>query len=333
MEPNMSDAIAAWLERRPRPEFHTEMFGGSSASQVASGIRSFAAAHIGRIDEPDVYVVSRGAVAGAALEDGTRVAIKFLPQSHDRIDVLHAARAVQLAAFEEGLPVPEPLVGPVQWGSSFCFVDSWLPSKAPLDGARPDVRAAMASSLAFLVNRLWHIDSETLRTTRYALPSAPPQCELPAVDEALRWAHGVLAASSGLPLTAGHFDWRTPNAVVDERGNMQAIYDWDSVVVELEERIVGAAAAFFSVGYTTEYSSVPLPYEVSDFVNVYEATRGETFSAEARELIAAAAVYKLAWHTREEQLLDPTGAKDHERSIRRAFRRVPMTDYVDAIRS
>lgn len=333
MGTNVSAAIAAWLERRPRPEFHTEMFGGPSASDIDRGIKSFAAAHVGPIGDPDFYVVSRGAVAGANLEDGSRVAIKFLPRSHERLEILHEARSVQRAAFERGLPVAEPLVGPVEWRSNFCFVDAWLPSDAPPDGARADVRAAMARNLASLVNRLSDIDSEALRETRYKLPSTAPQCELPGVDAALEWSHRVLSASGDRPVTAGHFDWRTPNAVVGENGDMQAVYDWDSVVIDLEQRILGAAAAFFSVGYTTEYSSVPTPAEVADFVNVYEAARGEDFDASDRGLIAAAAVYKLAWHTREEQLLDPTGAKEHDRSIRRAFRRFPMDDYVDAIRS
>lgn len=328
------EAITSWLERRPRPEFHQELFGATSAVEIAASISGFCAHWLG-LPATDVsfYVVSRGAVAGVELDDGTQVACKFLPLNHDRLEVLEAARRVQASVARSNPAVAEPVLGPVVWWAAACFVDEWRPSCPARDGALPEVRRAMAQGLREVISTLRDVDEPILRHTRYELPTSAPVCGEQDIDEALAYAHAVLARNYDRPLVVGHFDWRTPNAVVGPENEMQAIYDWDSVVVDLEERLVGAAAGFFSVSYTAEFSSVPTPDETADFVATYEAARGEGFGAAARRVVAAAAIYKLAWQAAEEHRLDPTGARNHERSIRRAFRSQPWLDYQEAILS
>ncbi len=320
------------MSLRPRPEFHLPVFGTSSPDAVVAAIAEFAAAHLAAMVDVSFYWVSHGAVAGVDLADGRRVACKFLSKDYERLDVLDACRNVQLRALTAGLPAPRPIAGPITWGGAVCLVDEWRPSPLPLDGRQSLVREGLARLLGEVVAGINPINEPVLGRTRHALPSAPPASGDGTVDNVVAEAHRhlIAAARVGEPV-AGHFDWRTQNVHVTLEGKSLVIYDWDSTVIDLEERIVGAAAAMFSIVMGAPNSSVPTPEDTRAFVLHYEQQRGHYFNADQRDTVAAAALYKLGTQAVAEHGWDPEGDRIDHRSPRLALRTYGADGYEQAI--
>ncbi len=78
-----------------------------------------------------------------------------------------------------------------------------------------------------------------------------------------------------------------------------AVYDWDSVLVDLEPSFVGQAAASFTYTEELEVSSLwPSSDELLAFIGDYELARGERLTADEHRTARAAAMFLLAYAAR-----------------------------------
>jgi hypothetical protein len=315
-------AVHDWLQARPSSDFHRRLFGVSDAGAVVHRIVEFSDEHLG-VQPADIvfYTVSQGAVAGLVFADREPVACKFLPVGYEPIQVLSACRRVQAAARRAGLPVSTPVAGPVPWRDALVMVDSWLPSPPPSAGSDPAVRRIMADALWQSVAALASQDERDLAASRLSSASLATRLD---VEGAPSWLSDLVTTSLNrvaayrAPPTVVHLDWRTQNVRI-EGDDVVAIYDWDSVALETEARVVGDAAAMFSVVYGLPNSSVPTPEAARAFVDDYEAARGRVLTRVERDVVGAAVVRKLAGQALTEHIRDPAGAKLGPLSIRSAL--------------
>ncbi len=170
----VGSGVENWMRLRPAPEYHQSLFGVTEPHEVVSAISRFCADVLdSTVTSIPFYWVSTGAVAGLVLADGREVACKFLPRDLERLDVLVACRSVQARARAHGLPVPEPLIGPIEWDRTTTTVDAWLPSPPPLDARQPAVRAGLARLLHELIECLRGVRQPSLGASRYRLPQDP----------------------------------------------------------------------------------------------------------------------------------------------------------------
>lgn len=96
----------------------------------------------------------------------------------------------------------------------------------------------------------------------------------------------------------GHRDWRVGNMRFD-RGEVSAVYDWDSLTVALEPEIVAMAAATYTK--TDEIPverELPTPAQMAAFIQDYETAAGRRFTAGEWRTAGAAATHLLAYTAR-----------------------------------
>jgi hypothetical protein len=209
---------------------------------------------------------------------------------------------VQTALFQQGFPAPRPLrlVGTTT-------VDEWIDAGSFRDGHDPDVRAAMAGTLARLV------ELATASGERPHRPFLRPEGAVwPRPHNALFDFEATAAGAerideigrrSLLPRVGrevvGHTDWAAKHLRFDDDLRVTAVYDWD-LTVETEPVVAGTAAASFT--YTEELDHPvrrwPTPEESLAFLDDYERARGGPFDAEERRAAEAAAVYLIGYAAR-----------------------------------
>ena len=144
------------------------------------------------------------------------------------------------------------------------------------------------------------------------------------IDAIARTAQHLRAAGGrDADRVAGHSDWRVEHLrFVQER--LTALYDWDSVIVEREPVLVGAAAHGFTANYATDRPSRQRPTleEALAFIADYEAARATPLSHRERRIARAALVYAMAYAARCEHsdaLLMPWGEPQPPPESARAF--------------
>ena len=95
----------------------------------------------------------------------------------------------------------------------------------------------------------------------------------------------------------GHGDWTAKNMrFTGDRISM--VYDWDSLQLDDEERLVAAASlTFLADGGPVRVAS---PDRARAFVDDYDAARPARLKKGQRKRIAAARTYVLAYHARAE---------------------------------
>jgi hypothetical protein len=90
---------------------------------------------------------------------------------------------------------------------------------------------------------------------------------------------------------------------------VRVVYDWDSLTLESELVLVGAAAATFTATWYLPVRPAPTVDEARGFVGEYESARGVAFTAQERDQINGAATYALAYSARCEHAIDPEGRR------------------------
>ena len=108
---------------------------------------------------------------------------------------------------------------------------------------------------------------------------------------------------------------------------MQVVYDWDSLVLDNECILVGAAATHFPVTWYLPVRLTPTPEEAAQFVREYEDARGASFTRAEHRQIAAAATYAIAYTARCEHAIDPQGTR-YAGSFREALAVAGEQDYL-----
>ena len=259
---------------------------------------------------------SVGAAFGVELDDGRRVVLKAYPRSRPP-EFLDAATRVQRHLAAEGFPCPRPLVAPAPFGDGFGVLEEFLDAGHEPDPHEPEVRAEMARTLAWLVepaapfrelealsrgfrnygeDELWPVPHNVLFDFEATRAGAE------WIDRFARDAKEIFSRTPSRRVV-GHGDWSAKHFRVED-GIVRVVYDWDSVKLEKETVLVGGAAATFT---DRDDRGSPTAEESLAFVDEYEAARGGAFSREERCAIGAAIGFSLAYSSRCEHAVDPSG--------------------------
>ncbi|MEM7437830.1 MAG: hypothetical protein AAF436_21965 [Myxococcota bacterium] len=256
---------------------------------------------------------SVGRTHGLQLDDGQRVVLKVrragrasggTPTGRDAIQQVVE---VQRYLHERGYPAPEPLFGPHPCGGGLATVERYLDRGRVRSGQDPAVRTALAAEL-FEQTRLLRpfLDQTTL--SHFAVPRNHlfPEpydaafrplrsgVEIDWVFRIARRARAIATRTLSRPVVA-HQDLRVEH-VRFERGEIVATFDWDSVAVGPEVRLVGANAHGFSGDWSqSRIRRVPTYDTILGFIDDYEAARGYAFSSHEHRAVRAWAVYWIAY--------------------------------------
>ena len=260
--------------------------------------------------------IGMGTVTGVELDDGRRVRLKWWDGTRSEAR-LRECRRIHHALHSTGYPSPTPLgelVGS-EYGSAagWMAAEHWEERGTVGDTRQRPVRREIARALWALVERAKPlVDSTSLGGAWFtSLPSgrAYPQMlfnqgPFAASAEGAEWidqialfARGCAPPTSGSKVI-GHFDFRAEHLLFDEEGQLSMVYDWDSLHLELDTVMVGAAAHAFTVDQTAERRHVPTLEEVLAFIDDYENARGERFTQEEHRTVHASALYSLSYSAR-----------------------------------
>jgi hypothetical protein len=289
--------------------------------QIAQHIQQFCRYRLGTtVEDCLLLTFSVGTVCGLRLADGRRVLLKLHPPERS-LQELSAVAAVQAQLAADGFPCPPVVQPPSVWGGGVVTVEAYLDVGQQYDAHAPRIRTAMAATLADLItrtqqyvrppglvqgavphDRLWPVPHNALFNFSRAMAEAA------WIDRIAQRAQATLATTGPRHEAVGHLDWSMKNLrLTDTRVCM--VYDWDSLRVEDECIIVGAAAVHFLVTWDIPVVLTPTPAECLAFVQAYERARGQPFSHDQHRRIAAAGTYAMAYTARCEHALDPTGAR------------------------
>jgi hypothetical protein len=293
------DGVDTFLRLHPGSPIVLDVLGTVDADEIRARVHAL---------DPEVREVffltaSVGALFGVVRTDGSRVAIKIHKLFTDEA-YFDDVQGVQAALADAGFPAPRPLGrrGLALW-------EEWLDEGTFRDAHEPDVRSAMARELA-----RFHRLATATRTSPRRPFLRPPDALWPTphnvlfdfeattagadwIDEIGRVARRVAAVGSEV---VGHTDWSAKHLRFDDRLQLTALYDWDSMTTDRETVLVGTAAGSFT--YTEELAQPidvwPTADESLAFVDDYERARRERFTVAERETVLAACVYLRAYAAR-----------------------------------
>lgn len=294
------DAIDTYLSTYPESPIVLDVLGTADAEEIRA--RAF------ELDPAaqDVFffAASVGALFGLRRRNGERVAMK-VHKLHRDAAFLDDMQAVQQALADGGFPAPVPL-----GRNGFVTWETWLDEGAFRDAHEPQVRRALAVSLARFVDLA---TASGVRPRRTFFPlggglwprphNALFDFEATAagaewIDEIARAAKECRDAPVGREVV-GHTDWAVKHFRFDEALQPTVLYDWDSVNTDTEPRIVGSAMASFTYTEEVEVASLwPSPEESRAFLAEYEVARGTPFDEAERRSAHGAAVYLGAYAAR-----------------------------------
>lgn len=304
----MTDRLVSGVERA--------VFGQATEEDVARWLDR----HVRRRLSLDVSsIVFRSgrvsAVYGLKLSDGSDVVVKAHRNPVD-VNRLAAASACQLVLADAGYPCPIPIDGPATTEDLTAFIERRLDQGELADAHDPDIRRALAGSLAEHIEILRPV----LRMPDVVQPLVagapawaayeggpwpPPHDPIfdfsatPAhyqwLDDLAQQAADVLG-TPGSPDVIGHSDWVCQN-VRFTADKVTAAYDWDSLIAHSEPVVAGLAAGAHTEG-SSAGAVASTPEEVTAFLADYDDFRGRLFSREDQTIAAAAATWVLAYNAR-----------------------------------
>ncbi|WP_432570851.1 aminoglycoside phosphotransferase/kinase family protein [Kineococcus sp. SYSU DK005] len=258
------------------------------------------------------------AVYGCRLHDGQQVAVKVHRQGADTEHLAAAVQAQQHLA-NAGYPCPRPLAGPVVVEGRTLVAETMLTGGRWRDAREPEVRRALAASLAEQVEVLRSVPASPLRPgapawVRYEHGPWPaphdPIFDFSSTPDGYAWLDDLAARAAAVlndcpgPDVIGHSDWYRGNALFVDgtNGSTQgpvvcAGFDWDSLAARPEAVIAGMSAGSHTLGGAGE-GAAPTPGQVAAFVDDYDSARFQAFTAAERAGAAAAACWALAYNAR-----------------------------------
>jgi len=310
-------------------------FGAVPVAVVDDWLHRHVRARLGSDLEEVVFRPGRvSAVYGLRLSDGSQVVAKVQRGHLDpaRTASLAAAVNAQRLLSVAGYPCPSPLDGPATTDGLTATMETLLDTGAPGDGHDGATRTAIATSLAQQVQLLATLPESARAALRdppaWALDQQGPwppahdpifdftttAAEHAWLDELAARAAGVLTGPEARrgPRVVGHSDWycgnlrfsstsspptRTGGTLGAARVQVVAVWDWDSLVHEIEPVIAGMAAASFTDG-STNGAQCPAPDEAAAFLAAYDDCRPQTFSEAEQASAAAAVTWTLAYNAR-----------------------------------
>ena len=293
------DPVDTFLRRYPGSPVVRDVLGTEDADEI----RGIAARAEPELTEVFHFSASVGAVFGVRRRDATRVAIKVNKLFTDEA-YFAAIQEVQTALADAGFPAPRPVR---RLGTT--TVEEWLDAGVFRDAHEPDVRRALAETLARFLGLA---TASGVRPRRAFLRPAGALWPRPhnalfdfeATAAGAEWIDEIGRAAVVVdvegPELVGHTDWAAKHVRFDDALRPTALYDWDSVTTGSEAMFVGTAAAAFT--YTEELGEHvarwPAAEESLAFVDDYERVRGSPFSTAERTAVHASCVYLRAYAAR-----------------------------------
>ena len=132
--------------------------------------------------------------------------------------------------------------------------------------------------------------------------SARAALRLRGDERGAEWIDRIAAEATAVPaagdFVVGHGDWRVEHLRFED-GAVSAVYDWDSVRLDREPALVGAAAYAFTANWSRDdLVYLPTLEEALAFVADYERARGGPFTAAEHRAARASLVYMMAYSAR-----------------------------------
>ena len=306
----IQEQLAEW----ETPFVELDVFGTTDAARIAGAIDRFTREHLGaRLTGYLFQAASVSSTHGVQLDDGRRVVIKVKPPPETNPDLpldrtsLEAIVAAQRHLAAAGYPCPAPITGPVPLARGLATVETYLPPGEARDAHDARVRDLLAIGLHDHMTIL----EPLVPTARLGHFQLPPDRLFPQphnklfhpsdAPEDTGWVRDLARRArdraEGTPSRPrlGHCDWRVEH--VRFRGDaIVATYDWDSLAVYPELRIVGVDAH----GHTADWSQdairrVPTYDGIVGFIADYERARSAPFTAGERRGARAWAAYWIAY--------------------------------------
>lgn len=249
------------------------------------------------------------AVFGLRLAGGRRVVVKA------RRDDGRAASCVDAQArlAQRGFPCARPVTPAVGVGALVVHAEELRPGGDMLPGDSPEVAARYARVFARLMAGLAEVAvAPPLPNPRWirwdhadsglwpAIPELDDrdQASVPAFvgETAGRARRRLLAAD--LPCVLGHGDFEAQNLRWRD-GEVWAVHDWDSLALQPEAALVGAASGAFASASPPTLAPVA---SSAAFLATYQEARGRRFTKEELEVAWAASLWTPAHNARWEAL-------------------------------
>jgi len=314
------------------------VFGVTEPEVVETRVDAWCRQHLGAGVGAVRFVVSQlTPVFGLELDDGRGVAIKLQGGivSSARLAAVYAAQ-VHLA--DAGFPCPRPIYPPRRMGGGWIIAEELLDEGTAPDPRRSEIRDAMAESLAVMLRVTSQLEApRALKEERPSWinfraeglwpPASHPKLdflatgvEAPWIDEVAWAAKRVLMGMPGQDDVVGHSDYEAQNMRFAGT-KLVAIYDWDSLVAEREDVIVGQAAAVYMAHALPDPAlpRVPTSEQRWAFVQAYEQARGRAFNVYEHRSIVAASTWVTAYNARVNHAFGwgrQTGPGSHAEALR-----------------
>jgi hypothetical protein len=267
-----------------------------------------------KLSDGFLYEVSAGVVIGCRLADGRRLILKGY-QPRWTPTFLAAVKRTQRFLHTAGFPCPQPLDVEVRVGAAVMLAESVLPDPG-VGSATAGSRRRLAVGLAELVELCRHLDEPGLaehplrRPFHGAFPEPhSPIFDFDATHAGAEWIEDIALRAREIiepdtnPAVIAHTDWSVRNVRVDA-SRVVAVYDWDSLALLRESEAVALAAATWGKAGQPD-DATPTIADIDLYADVYEARRGEPFTAVQRRAMRAAAIASMAYTARCEHAIDP----------------------------
>ena len=248
MHDRLTETLADPVDR----QLALAILGTADAGVIAHALHAFCRDHLGgQLAAVTLCSFSVGAGFGLALADGRQVFLKAWDATTSR-DELLAVHTVEQALAHRGFPAPAVLVAPTVFMSGHASVLEWLDRGTPTDASAPDVRQAMASALARLIDLaepfsgLPDLPRQTYPADAVWGPTHNVLFDFTSTTAGAEWIDAIAAANIALmrrhdgPRVIGHRDWSVKNVRIGHSGThdpvVTAVYDWDSLYSRLSRR-------------------------------------------------------------------------------------------------
>jgi hypothetical protein len=295
----IAEHLAGW----ETPFVERDIFGCVDPEHIAAAIDAFVKKELGAGVAGYLFqVTSVSSVHGIVLDDGREIVIKAKPPAETNPDLpldrasLEAIVAAQHHLAAAGFACPRPLLGPVPLGNGLATVETYL---AP---GEPATREALARGLVEHMRllegmhapALRHFETDQLFPQPHSKLFQPSEAATVWVRDLARRARAIAEAEPS-PVQLGHCDWRIEHVRVRD-GAIVATYDWDSLVVSPETRIVGVDAHGHMADWSQDVARCTPTYEqIVAFIDEYERARPRPFTAGERRATRAWTAYFIAY--------------------------------------
>ena len=290
-----------------------DVFGGATAEEIAAVLNEFCRCSLGSdIERSELFYASVGCVCGVRLRDGRRVVVK-VHRPETSIGFLAAMQTAQQTLAASGFPCPEPLAGPTALARGVAVAESLLDWGEGADAHDPEIRRAMAQTLARLVARcrgpsgldgLHHGLMVRQEGNLWPRPH-DRRFDFEATRRGAEWidavatnARRVLDGVGAGEWVVGHTDWRVGNMRFSG-GEVSVVYDWDSLRIMREPELIGSTAHLFTADWAVrDRRQLPTLEETLAFASDYERARGAAFTAEEERILRAGLTYSMGYTAR-----------------------------------